>query len=66
MEKLHELVSKYRTGERCGSASLGDFAKQIQTIYIKIPEDDRRFCMGDMDSKDYEVKRILNAHNLKY
>jgi hypothetical protein len=33
---------------------------KIRKLYFDIPKDERRFCLGDMDLKDYDVNRILN------
>lgn len=64
--KLKEIVSLYSVGEKTNSGSLGIIAKYIHEIYKCIPIDERRYCLGDMDSKDFEVKRILDKHNLEY
>ena len=65
-DRLRILVNLYRTGEKSGSASLEDFAKELRDLYVRIPVDSRRFCLGDMDSKDHAIKFILNKHNLEY
>lgn len=32
---------------------------QLREAYFKVPEDDRRFLLRDMDNKDYPIKNIL-------
>lgn len=27
--------------------------------YLEIPEDERRYCLGDMDSKDYGIQALI-------
>jgi hypothetical protein len=29
--------------------------------YLQIPEDERRYCLGDMDSKDHGIKFLMRS-----
>lgn len=62
---LSELVQMYNVGERSGSASLDEMALLISKKYFVIPKEDRRYCLGDMDTKDFGVLRILSKHNIQ-
>lgn len=46
---------------RCVKEMSKEAVDSLRTAYYKVPEGDRRYLLGDMDTKDFEILQILES-----